>query len=32
MLVSQRLYQANLAMIQQARDTYSSALTIGKGR
>ena len=32
MLVSQRLYQANLAMIQQARDTYSSALTIGRSR
>ena len=31
MLVAQRLYQANLAMIQQARDTYSSALSIGKG-
>lgn len=29
MLVSQRLYQANLAMIQQARDTYSAALQIG---
>ena len=31
MLVAQRLYQANLAMIQQARDTYASALSIGKG-
>ncbi len=30
MLVAQRLYQANLAMIQQARDTYSAALTIGR--
>jgi flagellar basal-body rod protein FlgC len=32
MLVSQRLYQANLSMIQQARDTYQAALTIGRGR
>ncbi len=32
MVVSQRLYQANLSMMQQARDTYQSALTIGKGR
>lgn len=32
MLVAQRLYQANLAMIQQARDTYTSALQIGQGR
>ena len=32
MLVAQRLYQANLAMIQQARDTYSSALSIGRAR
>ena len=32
MVVSQRLYQANLSMLQQARDTYQSALTIGKGR
>ena len=32
MLVAQRLYQANLAMIQQARDTYSSALSIGRSR
>ncbi len=32
MLVSQRLYQANLAMIQQARDSYSAALTIGRQR
>jgi flagellar basal-body rod protein FlgC len=32
MLVSQRLYQANLAMIQQARDTYSAALSIGRAR
>jgi flagellar basal-body rod protein FlgC len=32
MLVSQRLYQANLAMIQQARDTYQAALSIGRAR
>ena len=32
MMVSQRLYQANLAMVQQARDTYQAALTIGRGR
>ena len=32
MLAAQRLYQANLAMIQQARDTYSSALSIGRSR
>ena len=32
MLVAQRLYQANLAMIQQARDTYSAALSIGRSR
>lgn len=32
MMVSQRLYQANLAMIQQARDTYQAALTIGRSR
>lgn len=32
MLVSQRMYQANLSMMQQARDTYSAALNIGRGR
>lgn len=32
MIVSQRLYQANLSMMQQARETYQSALAIGKGR
>jgi len=32
MIVSQRLYQANLSMMQQARDTYQSALMIGKSR
>lgn len=32
MLVSQRLYQANLSMISQARDSYQAALTIGRGR
>ena len=32
MLVSQRMYQANLSMMQQARDTYSAGLSIGRGR
>lgn len=32
MLVSQRMYQANLAMMKQARDTYSAGLSIGQGR
>jgi len=32
MLVSQRLYQANITMMQQARDTYQAALSIGRAR
>lgn len=32
MVVSQRLYQANLSMMQTAREAYQTALMIGKGR
>lgn len=32
MLVSQRLYQANLSAMQTARESYQQALQIGKGR
>ena len=30
MLMAQRLYQANIAIAQQARDSYTAALQIGK--
>lgn len=32
MMMASRLYQANLSVMQQARDTYSAALRIGTGR
>ena len=32
MMMASRLYQANLSVMQQARDTYQSALRIGTGR
>lgn len=32
MMMSQRLFQANLQVMQQARDSYSAALRIGSGR
>lgn len=31
MMMASRLYQANLSVMQQARDTYSAALRIGSG-
>jgi flagellar basal-body rod protein FlgC len=31
MLMAQRLYQANLSVMQQARDSYAQALRIGTG-
>jgi flagellar basal-body rod protein FlgC len=31
MMMAQRLYQANLSVMQTARDTYSAALRIGSG-
>ncbi len=31
MLVANRMYQANLSVMQQARDSYQAALQIGKG-
>jgi flagellar basal-body rod protein FlgC len=32
MLMANRLYQANLSVMQQARDSYSQALRLGAGR
>jgi flagellar basal-body rod protein FlgC len=31
MLMASRLYQANLSVMQQARDSYAQALRIGSG-
>jgi flagellar basal body rod protein FlgC len=31
MLMASRLYQVNLSVMQQARDSYSQALRIGQG-
>jgi flagellar basal body rod protein FlgC len=32
MMTSSRLYQANLSVMQTARESYQQALSIGKGR
>lgn len=32
MMISSRLYQANLSVMQTARESYQQALSIGKGR